>query len=117
MPTSPYLPPTNGESPIGAGRLRLGLIPATLLFFFAFLMAAYGAMIVPNILRDASNGYDARYLINASTFPASLFGIAVCCVIAGWYLVLGKLRHALMLTLPALVCVLVLSRIISMLVR
>ncbi len=117
MPTTPYLPPSNGEPAIGARRFRFGLIPATLLFFLAFLMTAYGAMIVPNILRDASNGYDVRYLVNASTFPASLFGIAVCCVIAGWHLVLGKFRNAIMLTLPAFACVLVLCRIVSILVR
>ena len=48
---------------------RLGLIPATLLFFVAFVTASYGAMIVPNILRDASNGYDARYLTIFSFSP------------------------------------------------
>lgn len=117
MTTDPYSPPSDVNKTVGSQRFRFGLIPATLLFFAAFLTAAYGAMIVPNILRDASKGYDVRSLVNASSFPASLFGIAACCVFAGRYIVIGKLRNTFLVTLPAFICVLVLWRIISMLLR
>ncbi len=117
MATDPYTPPSDVNRTLGSPRFRFGLIPATLLFFVAFLTAAYGAIIVPNILRDASKGFDVRSLGNASSFPASLFGIAACCVFAARYIVIGKSRSAFLVTLPAFICVLVLWRIISMLLR
>ena len=117
MVTNPYSAPSNEVSTVGSSRFRFGLIPATLLFFIAFLTATYGAMVVPNILRDASNGYDLRYLLSMSTFPASLFGIASCCIFAGRYIVIGKIRNAFLVTFPALVCVLVLWRVVSLLLR
>ena len=117
MATDPYTPPPSANETLDSNRFRFRLIPATLLFVAALLTATYGAMIVPNILRDASNGYDVRYLASLSTFPASLFGIAACCIFAGRYIVMGKWRNAFFLTIPSFVCVLVLWRIISRLLR
>ncbi len=117
MVTDPYSPPSNGNPTVGSSRFRFGWIPATLLFFMAFLIAAYGTLVVTKILQDASNGYDVRYLLNAFSFPASLFGIAACCIFAGRYMVIGKYRNAFFVSFPASICVLVLWRIISMLLR
>ena len=86
-------------------RFRLGLVPATMLFFVASVTASYGAMIVPNILRDASNGYDARYLTIFSFFPASLFGFAICCIVAGRAMVFGKWRNATVAMIPGIACI------------
>ncbi|XZE45818.1 hypothetical protein SH467x_001075 [Pirellulaceae bacterium SH467] len=114
MATDPYSQPTNASRTVGSQRFRIGVIPATLLFFVAFVTAAYGAMIVPNILRDASDGYDVRYLISFSMAPASLFGISACCVCAGRYFMIGNLRHAFLFTFTSFMCVLALWCIISM---
>ncbi|MCA9108007.1 MAG: hypothetical protein KDA83_21545 [Planctomycetales bacterium] len=96
-------------------RFRLAWIPATILFFAAFLTASYGAMIVPNILRDASNGYDGRYLMMAFSFPASLFGFAICCLFAGRSLVLGRWRNAAVAAIPAVACVMIVGFFTAML--
>ena len=91
------------------------MIPATILFFLAFLTASYAAMVVPNILRDASNGYDARYLTIFSIFPASLFGIAICCIVAGRFMVLGKWRNATVAIVPGIACTMLVVLYIMML--
>lgn len=92
---NPYKPPGNNRNDgRGAedrmGSFRIGLIPATVLFFIAGVAVLYAAMVVPNVLRDMRNGYDARYLLMASILPGCLGGIALTCVIAGRSFVLGS---------------------------
>lgn len=72
---------------------RIGLIPATVLLFVAIIATLYGAMVVPNVVRDARNGYDARYLMAASLFPGLLFGLAFSCVVAGRQLMVGRWKR------------------------
>jgi hypothetical protein len=102
-------------TPGDSRRFRLGLIPATILFFVAFVTAAYGAMIIPNILRDASNGFDARYLTIFAFFPASLFGVAICCIVAGRAMVLGKWRNASIAVIPGIAFIMLVGLYIIML--
>lgn len=87
-------------TPDDSQKFRLALIPATIVFFIVFVTASYGAMIVPNIMRDASNGYDARYLTIFSFFPASLFGVAICCIAARRAMILGNWRNASVVMIP-----------------
>jgi hypothetical protein len=47
-------------------------------------------MVMPNVVRDARNGYDLRYLIMASIFSGLLFALGFCCVFAGRQLTLGE---------------------------
>lgn len=74
---------------------RWGLVPATVLFFVAAIAVLYGAMVVPNVLRDARNGYDARYLLVSSFFPGLLFGFGLSCVLAGRQFMQSKWKNGL----------------------
>jgi len=92
---NPYKPPGSNRNEgrcdeIGPRSFRIGLIPATILFFIGGVAALYAALVVPNVLRDVRNGYDARYLMMASIFPGCLGGFALTCVIAGRDFVLGR---------------------------
>jgi hypothetical protein len=92
---NPYKPPDSNRNEsrcvgIEPRLFRIGLIPATVLFFIGGVAALYAALVVPNVLRDARNGYDARYLMMASILPGCLGGFALTCVIAGRDFVLGR---------------------------
>ena len=84
-----------------SGRFRVELVPATMLFMASVVSALIGAMIVPNIRRDALNGYDVRYLATASMLPGSLFGFAIFCSVAAYLLAKGNLQAAVAALFPA----------------
>ena len=105
MNTEPHLPAT-AVAP-NATRFRYGLIPATILFFVAFLASCYASMVLPNVFRDALNGYDVRYLMIASLFPASLIGLSICCIAVGRSLVLGRRMNAVATVIPSVLCVMI----------
>lgn len=76
-------------------QFRVGLIPATVVGFIGCIAVLYAWMIVQNVVRDAMNGYDSRYLILASLFPALLFGFGTICFAASFELKRGRWREAL----------------------
>jgi|GEM_PF-6641989 len=67
-------------------QFRVGLIPATVVGFIGCIAVLYASMVVQNVVRDAMNGYDSRYLILASSFPALLFGFGASCFAASFEL-------------------------------
>ncbi len=79
-------------------QFRVGLIPATVLGGIACVAVLYALMIVQNVVCDAMNGCDSRYLILASLFPALLFGFGAICFAASFELKRGRWRIALKIT-------------------
>jgi hypothetical protein len=51
-----------------------------------------------NVVRDARNGYGARYVMVAAGFPFALFGMGICCTLAGWLFVAGQWKTGLAIT-------------------
>lgn len=113
MNTRPHLPATIVAP--SETRFRFGLIPATVLFFIAVLASCYAAMVIPNVFRDALNGYDILYIITSSAFPASLIGLSICCIVVGRSLVLGKRLNAVATVIPAAACVMIAGILVAML--
>lgn len=72
-------------------------------------------MVIPNVFRDALNGYDIRYITIASAFPTSLVGLSICCIVVGRSLVLGKRLNAVATVIPAAACVMIVGLFVVML--
>ncbi len=92
---NPYRTPASGAAVVDPRKFRFGIVPATLCGFVAFLAAAYAALVIPNILRDARNGYDAVYLTYASLGPLLLFGVSASCLLAAAQWIGGRWKLAL----------------------
>lgn len=76
-------------------QFRVGLIPATVVGLIGCIAVLYGSMVVQNVIRDAMNGYDSRYLVLASSFPALLFGFGAICFLASLEFKRGRWRAAM----------------------
>lgn len=87
--------PCDSSKAIGVNhQFRVGLIPATV-GLIGCIAVLYGSMVVQNVIRDAMNGYDSRYLVLASSFPALLFGFGAICFLASLEFKRGRWRAAM----------------------
>ncbi len=76
-------------------QFRVGVVPATMVGFVGCIAVLFGLMVVQNVIRDAMNGYDARYLLLASLLPTMLFGIGFVCFLASFEFKKGRWKRAL----------------------
>ncbi len=76
-------------------QFRVGVVPATVVGFIGCVAVLFGLMVVQNVLRDAMNGYDTRYLLLASLLPTTLFGFGFVCFLASFELKRGRWKRAL----------------------
>jgi hypothetical protein len=92
---NPYRATASVPAVVDPPKFRYGVVPAALCGFVAFLAAAYAALVIPNMLRDARNGYDAVYLTYFSLGPLLLFGVAGTCLLAAAQWLGGRWKLAL----------------------
>ena len=107
---SPYDPPKGTAID---QQFRVGVIPATVVGFIGCIAVLFGSMVVQNVLRDAMDGYDTRYLLLASLAPALLFGFGLVCFLASFELKRGRWKRALKimtLLLPIAIALIVFVR-------